>query len=122
MKLAHQLAEDRALRDAALALFKADLRFIREDLEQRGIGERVTDRLGESAKEFVDDAVDYAGDHKSVVAAGIAAVVLWFARAPILHALGELFGSGDDEGDAVEQETPTRRSFRRSRESSGGKA
>lgn len=122
MKLSQQLAEDRALRDAALALFKADLRFIRNDLEQRGIGERVADRLGESAKEFVDDAVDYAGDHKSVVAAAGAAVVLWFARAPILHALGELFGSDDDEGDAVEQETPTRRSFRRSRKSSGGNA
>ena len=31
----------------------------------------------------IDDAVDYAGDHKSVVTAAIAAVVLWFARAPI---------------------------------------
>jgi hypothetical protein len=112
MKLAHQLAEDRALRDAALALFKADLRFIRNDLDQRGIGERVADRLGDSAKEFVDDAVDYAGDHKSVVTAAIAAVVLWFARAPILHALGELFDSEDNEPDKAEQEAPARRSFR----------
>jgi hypothetical protein len=113
MKLAHQLAEDRALRDAALALFKADLRYLRNDLEQRGIGERVADRLGDSAKEFVDDAVDYAGNHKSVVTAAIAAVVLWFARRPILHALGELFDSEDDEADEPdepEQETRARRS------------
>lgn len=99
MRLASQLTEDRALRDAALALFKADLRFIRHDLQQRGIGERVADRLGDSAKEFVDDAVDYAGDHKSVVTAGIAAVILWFARGPILNAIGELFDSEDDDLD-----------------------
>jgi hypothetical protein len=118
MRLAHQLAEDRALRDAALALFKADLRFIRDDLDHRGIGERVADRLGDGAKEFIDDAVDYAGDHKSVVTAAIAAVVLWFARAPILHALGELFDSDDDEAGDVEQEAPDRRSSRRSKKSS----
>lgn len=109
MKLTHQLAEDRAVRDAALALFKADLGFIRDDLEQRGIGERVVDRLGDSAKDFLDEAVDYASDHKSIVTAAIAAVVLWFARAPILHALGELF---DNEDDEVEQEGPARRSSR----------
>jgi hypothetical protein len=119
MRLAHQLAEDRALRDAALALFKADLRFIRNDLDQRGIGERVADRLGDSAKEFVDDAVDYAGDHKSIVTAAIAAVVLWFARAPILHALGELFEGEDDEPDEAEQESPPRRSSTASIKSSG---
>lgn len=112
MKLAHQLAQDRALRDAALAVFKADLRFIRNDLDQRGIGERVADRLGDSAKEFVDDAVDYAGDNKSIVTAAIAAVVLWFARAPILHALDELFEGEDHEPDEAEQETPARRSSR----------
>lgn len=123
MKLSQQLADDRALRDDALALFKTDLRFIRLDLEQRGIGERVADRLGDSTKEFVDDAVDYAGDHKSVVAAALAAVVLWFARAPILHGLGELFASEDDEADDdVEQEASARRSSPRSNKSSGGNA
>jgi hypothetical protein len=101
MKLARQLAEDKALRDAALALFKADLRFIRNDLDRRGLGERVADRLGEGARELADDAMDYATAHKGVLAAAATAVVMWFARAPILHALGDMFG---DEAEAPEPE------------------
>jgi hypothetical protein len=107
MKLARQLAEDKALRDAALALFKADLRFIRNDLDRRGVGERVTDRLGDGARELADDALDYATAHKGVVATAIAAVILWFARAPLLRALGEMFDGDDGE---PEQEAPPRRS------------
>jgi hypothetical protein len=119
MKIARRLAEDRALRDAALALFKADLRFIRNDLAQRGIGERVADRLGDSAKELVDDAVDYAGSHKSVVTAAAAAVVLWFARRPILRGLGELFGTDEEE---PEPERKSRRSAKRGKRDSGERA
>lgn len=120
MNLSQQLAEDRALRDAALGLFKADLRFIKDDLEQRGIAERVANRLGDSAKDMVDDAIDYAGNNKGVVTAAIAAVVLWFARGPILDAIGELFESKDDEEEAAEQEPPAPRSSRRNKKSSGG--
>lgn len=122
MKVADQLAEDRALRDAALELFKADLRFIREDLQERGIGQRVTERVGDSAKELADDALSYAGEHKSIVAAAIAAVVLWFARSPIMQAVEDLFGSeNDDEGEPkeAEQHPPARRSSQRSIQSSG---
>jgi hypothetical protein len=114
MRLSRQLAEDRALRDAALALFKADLRFIRNDLDQRGLGERMADRIGDSAKEFVDEAIDYAGNHKSVVTAAVAAVVLWFARAPILHAIGDLF---EDDREEPEPERKPRRSSRRGKTS-----
>jgi hypothetical protein len=106
MKISHHLAEDRALRDAALALFKADLRFIRNDLGRRGIGQRVADRLGDGAHELADDALEYASDNKGVVAAAVAAVVLWFARKPILNAIGDLFDGGDEDGedDEFEQE------------------
>src|SRR5690606_3416704 len=45
--LDRQLAEDRALRNAALAVFKADLAFIRTDIRERGLGTRLADRLGE---------------------------------------------------------------------------
>ena len=107
MKLHRQLSEDKALRDAALALFKADLRFIRNDLDRRGIGERVTDRLGDGARELTDDALDYATAHKGVIATALAAVVLWFVRAPLLRALGEMFDGDDEE---PEQPPPPRRS------------
>lgn len=95
--LDQRLAEDKALRDAALALFKADLALVRADLDERGIGKRVADRLGEGTAELLDDAVDYAEGNKGKVAAGVAAVILWFARGPILDALGRLMG--DDEED-----------------------
>lgn len=99
MRISRQLAEDKALRDAALALFKADLRFIRNDLDRRGLGERVADRLGEGARELADDAMDYATAHKGVVATAAAAVVMWFARRPILHSLGEMFGHEEEEAE-----------------------
>lgn len=105
-ELERRLAEDKALRDSALALFKADLALVRADLEARGVGARVAARLGEGTMETLDDAVDYAEANKGKVAAGIAAVLLWFARGPILDALGRLIGDegeepsdGDDRSD-----------------------
>ena len=97
--LEHRLAEDKALRDAALALFKADLALVRADLDERGIGKRIADRVGESTMDMIDDAADYAEDNKGKVAAGIAAVILWFARGPILDALGPLIGD-EEPADA----------------------
>jgi hypothetical protein len=95
-KLDHQLAEDRALRDAALALFKADLAFIRTDLREKGVGTRLADRLGDGTRDMVDDAVDYAEANSGKVAAGALAVILWFARGPILDTIGRLFGDDDE--------------------------
>jgi hypothetical protein len=101
-KVGDRLAEDKALRDAALALFKADLTMVRADLNERGLGPRIADRVGESTMDMLDDAVDYAEDNKGKVAAGIAAVVLWFARGPILDALGRLIGSDEDGEELAE--------------------
>ena len=95
--MARRLAEDRAMRDAALALFKADLAMVRADLNERGLGGRIKDRLGESTLEVLDDAADFAGENKGVVAAVVAAVMLWFARRPILGALERLIGDDEDE-------------------------
>lgn len=92
-----RLAEDRKLRDAALEVFSTDLRFIREDLRARGVGERITDRIGDSAMELVDEAVDYAEVNTGRVAAAVAAIVLWFARAPLLNGLARLFGFDRDD-------------------------
>ena len=96
--LEQRLAEDKALRDAALALFKADLALVRADLDERGVGGRIADRVGESTMDMLDEAVDYAEDNKGKLAAAIAAVIVWFGRGPILAAIGGLLG--DDEDDA----------------------
>jgi hypothetical protein len=91
-----RLAEDRQLRDAALEVFSADLRFIRQDLHARSVGKRITDRIGDSAMDIVDEAVDYAEANRGRVAAAVAAIVLWFARAPLLNGLARIFGLDDD--------------------------
>lgn len=97
--LEQRLAEDRALRDAALALFKADLAFIRTDIREKGVGARLADRLGEGTLEIVDDAVDYAEANSGKVAAGAMAVILWFARGPIMDLASKWLGSDGDEAE-----------------------
>ena len=96
-ELEHRLEEDRLLRDASLGLFKADLALIRADIAERGIGTRIKDRLGEGTADMLDDAVDYAEENRGKIAAVLAAVVLWFARGPIIDALGRLFDNGEEE-------------------------
>lgn len=96
-KIERLLAEDKALRDAALQLFKSDLALIREGLRERSVGERIADRLSDATMDMLDDAVDYAEANKGTVAALVTAIVLWFARGPILDALAGLFSSKSDE-------------------------
>ena len=97
--LERRLTEDKVLRDSALALFKADLALVRADVNERGIGARIGKRLGEGTMETLDDAIDYAEENKGKIAAGIAAVILWFTRGPIIDALERLF---DDEEEHAE--------------------
>jgi len=92
-----RLVEDRQLRDAALEVFSTDLRFIRQDLRARGVGKRIADRIGDSAMDIVDEAVDYAEANRGRIAAAAAAIVLWFARVPLLNGLSRIFGLDDDD-------------------------
>jgi hypothetical protein len=108
-ELETRLAEDRALRDAALRLFKSDIALIRGDLDERGLGARAKDRLGGAALEVLDEAVDYAESHRGWVAAGAAAIVLWFARKPILGWLADQLDAGETaDGNAEPGETAVR--------------
>ena len=98
-----QLAEDRAMRDSAKRLFKADLDLVRGDLARRGAGQRVADRVSDAALDTVDEAVGYAQDHKGQVAAGIGAIVLFLFRGPLLDMLAGLF-QPDDEDEHYDEE------------------
>lgn len=93
--LERDLREDRLLRDAARALVDADIAALKASLAARSIPTRIADRIGEGANDVLDEAVSVADDHKGVIAALIGAIVLWFARHPIM----DLFGL-DHEGDA----------------------
>ena len=90
-----RMLEDRHLRDAAKVLVEADFKNLRADLAVKGVGERAVDRITEGASEVYDEAIEVAADHKGALAAIVAALLLWFARHPILEAL---FGP-DEHGD-----------------------
>lgn len=97
-----KLKEDRALRDAARALITADIAILRADLLGKGFGERIVDRVNEGAADLFEEAVGLADDNRGVVAAMLAAVLLWFARSPII---GLFTDNGDsDDGDDTEKE------------------
>lgn len=90
-----QYLEDRHLRDAARALVEADIDNLRADLAIKGVGERAIDRITEGASDVYDEAIEVAADHKGALAAIVAALLLWFARHPILEAL---FGEDERPG------------------------
>lgn len=93
-----RMIEDRHLRNSAKALVEADIANLRADLAERSIGARAADRIAEGASEVYDEALEVASDNKGALAAIVAALVLWFARHPILEAV---FGNdaGDDDDD-----------------------
>ena len=82
-----QMVEDRHLRDAARALVDADIENLRADLRFKGIGERAIDRITDGASDVYEEAIEVASDNKGALAAIVAALVLWFARHPILETL-----------------------------------
>lgn len=91
-----QLAEDRALRDAAKRLFDADVAFIREDLAQRSAGGRIADRAADAALDTADDALNLAGEHRTALVALTAVIAAWFARRPIGRGLARLRDTIED--------------------------
>lgn len=86
--LERNLREDRLLRDAARALVDADIANLRATLAERSIPSRIADRIGEGATDVLDEAVAVADDNKGVIATLVGAIILWFARHPIMELLG----------------------------------
>jgi hypothetical protein len=94
---ANRIAEYRALRDAAWALVHADVAMLQNDLAERGIGERIKDKVGEEATEVWGQARDVAGENKGIVAATLLALVAWLLRGPLVHGVESLLGTGAKE-------------------------
>ena len=93
--LEQRLQEDRAMRDAAKAVLLADLEHAKASFSGKGLTERLTDRIGDGAKDVFEVAKEQADDNRGILAALIGAVLLWFGREPLL----ELLGFGEPEED-----------------------
>ena len=100
-----QLAQDRALRDAAKAVVQADIAFLKEGFAPSAL----TSRMADGASEIFDHAKDVASDRKGILATLLGAVILWFARNPILDLLN---GDPDNAegGEGPEQNAAADRS------------
>ena len=102
-KLEQQFLEDRALRNAAKALLDADIERVKADLDDRSVGKRALDRAKDGAAEVFEKASDSASSNSGILALLIGAIVLWFARNPILS----LFSSGEEEATEAIAEPPS---------------
>lgn len=100
--LKRQMVEDRALRDAARALVSADIAHVRNLLSGKSLTERMMGRVGDGARDALEHAADAADNHRGAIAVLIGAIVLWFARNPLMA----LFDRGEprDENDGDENE------------------
>lgn len=96
-----KMIEDRSLRNAALALVKADVAHLRADLTAKGVGARFLERVAEGANDVLDEAVDVAESNRGVLLTLLAAALLWLARNPLLA----LF-SGEEAREHDEDEEP----------------
>lgn len=91
-----RMLEDKHLRDSARVLVEADVEHIKADFANKGMAKRALFRLRENAGELYDEALDVADSNKGAVAAVFAALVVWFARNPLLDMVG-LGVEQDDE-------------------------
>lgn len=91
-RLPERFIEDRALRDAARAVLTDDIERLRSALEEEGIASRVSSgvtstissRIRTGAQDFLAEMRAQAGDHRGIIALLAGAIILWFARGPIL--------------------------------------
>ena len=83
-----RMLEDKHLRDSARALVEADVEHIKADFANKGMAKRALYRLRENAGELYDEALDVADSNKGAVAAVFAALIVWFARNPLLDMVG----------------------------------
>ena len=104
--------EDRRMRDAARAVLVEDIQRLQGSLAEEGITSRVSSgvtstistRIKTGARDVLDLAKTQADDKKSVLALLIGAILLWFAREPILDWFDELSAEDAPSDDAPTQD------------------
>ena len=105
-RIDQQLHEDRLLRDAARALVDADIARVKADLDGGSLGRRAVARIKDGAEELLETASDAAESKPGVLAALVGAVVLWFARNPILDAFRDPNPNHDADSEGHQPPNP----------------
>jgi len=100
-KLANKVFEERATRNSVRSAFDARLSQVKTDVEARGVGGRIADRVSEEAREAYEEVLAVAGDNKGVVAGTIAALAIWFLRNPLIASLDRLLIADTDEEEEL---------------------
>ncbi|WP_341712430.1 hypothetical protein [Erythrobacter sp.] len=95
-ELRTRMVSDRHLRDTARALVEADVENLKTTYSQKSLTTRAMDKARESAVDIYEEALEVADDNRGALAALVAAIVVWFARNPILS----LFGLGEEDDPA----------------------
>lgn len=104
-RLPARFVEDRALRDAARAVLAEDIERLQGNLGEQGIASRfssgvtssISTRIRSGARDVLDQVTTQAGDNRGVLALLVGAIILWFARAPILAWFANLLASLGEE-------------------------
>ena len=102
--LADEVLQARAARDAAKATWEARLAQVRADVDARGVGGRIADRVSEQAVETLDQAIDIAAQNRGVIAGTVVALALLILRHPIIGWIDALLGPEQTPEQTVEQE------------------
>lgn len=96
-KLQQQFEEDRAIKNAARRVLLTDFAHAKTALSAKGLANRIGGRVGDGAKDIFYTVKLHADDNRGILAALIGAVIIWFARAPIMEILG--IGSSHEHDD-----------------------
>lgn len=91
-RLETQLAENRAVRDAARTVFDARLGQVRRSLGERSVPQRLADEGRNRALAVAEEGLAVAREGKWVLAATALALGAWLLRRPLIDSARALFG------------------------------
>lgn len=89
--LEQQVAQDRAIRNSARAVFDARLGEVRRSLAERPIPRRLADEAKGRALVAAEEGVEVAQDSKWVLIATVLAIFAWVLRRPLIASACKLY-------------------------------
>ncbi|TCD05136.1 hypothetical protein EYB45_06425 [Erythrobacteraceae bacterium CFH 75059] len=110
--LARRLGEERRARDSAYAAVQEDIALLKAGHAEKGIKDRATDKIKDGASDVLEEGAHLAREHKGLVVALLAAIVVWFARHPLIAFFTGERSDEDEDVDDWEPDERERSAFR----------